>query len=276
MVLMSRPIDHWVEDGNNRLITAVCLSNLAHTDSAFHQRLDRSDGIVTELVGRLVVEVGVDDAITVAVGLKSLGVVDTIMDDGPIVPVYVDDGSLCLAHTKMINFRTIIERVANMDLVLTGIQIVVIVRSVSPIIAAVRVASVEDLGLSSASSRINGDLEVNVLKPADILRVANGQGIVASRRYSNGKFHPGMFFSILPVTVMSQIIPPSVTRRRSLIDVVTGVGIGRVCHRRSVGIVAKIGGASPPSIATWNGLHIVSLEALQRSGTVSVGVTISV
>lgn len=272
---MARPIDHWVEHGNNRFVTAVCLSNLAYTDSAFHQRLDRSDGVVTELIGCLVVEVGVDDTITSAVGLKALGVVDTIMDDGAVVAVYVDDGSLGLAYTEMIDLCTIVKRVANSDLVLAGVQIVVIVRSVSPIIATVGVSSVEYLDLRSTGSGIHGDLEVNVLKPADILRVTNGQRIVASRWHSDGKFDPGMFFSILPVTVMRQVIPASVTRRRSLVDVVTRIGIGWVCHRRSVGIVAKVGRASTPTIATWNGLHIVSLEALQRSGTVSVGVTIS-
>ena len=52
---------------------------------------------------RLVIEVRIYNPVTFTVGLKSLSIIDTIVNRGAIVTIDVDDRGLGLSNTKMVD-----------------------------------------------------------------------------------------------------------------------------------------------------------------------------
>jgi len=134
--------------------------------------------------------------------------------------------------------HAIIVCVPDADLVVTLRQVVVIVRSVSPIIGAVRVTGIEGLHLQP-SGVIDSDLKINVLQPANTLSVSDGKRIGPIQRNRHGELNPGFISAPVPVSPVFQVVPTGVARFRRVIDVITGAD-GNF-YNCCVGIVAKVG-----------------------------------
>ena len=128
--------------------------------------------------------------------------------------------------------------VPDADLVVTLRQVVVIVRSVSPIIGASRVTGIEGLHLQP-SGVIDSDLKINVLQPANTLSVSDGKRIGPIQRNRHGELNPGFISAPVPVSPVFQVVPTGVARFRRVIDVITGAD-GNF-YNCCVGIVAKVG-----------------------------------
>jgi hypothetical protein len=86
-----------------RLITTIGLSNLSDPDTALNIGLHWDEGVVTNFICRLVIEVRIFNPIAPTVGLEALGVIDTIVNCRPIVTVDVDDRGLGFSDTKVVN-----------------------------------------------------------------------------------------------------------------------------------------------------------------------------
>ena len=171
--------------------------------------------------------------------------------------------------------HAIIVCVPDADLVVTLRQVVVIVRSVSPIIGAVRVTGIEGLHLQP-SGVIDSDLKINVLQPANTLSVSDGKRIGPIQRNRYSKLNPGIILAPGAVSPVFQVVPTGVARFRRLVDVITGVGIGGICYNCCVGIVAKVGSfAVTPSVAAGDWHDVAALKALQGSDAIRIGIAIS-
>lgn len=144
--------------------------------------------------------------------------------------------------------HAVIVCVPHADLVVTLRQVVIIVRSVSPIIGAVRVTGIEGLHLQP-SGVVDSDLKINVLQPANTLSVSDGKRIFSSRRCRirrnrYGELNPGFVLAPFPVSPVFQVVPTGVARFRRVIDVITGAD-GNF-YNCCVGIVAKVGTSALP------------------------------
>jgi hypothetical protein len=185
-------------------------------------------------------------------------------------------------NKRMTCTHAVIVCVPDADLVVTLNQIVVIVRSVPPIVAAEGPTGIEGLYLHP-SGVIDGDLKINVLQPVNILGISDGKRIIPSRRgrirrNSHGELNPGFILAIFPVIVVLQVVPTGIARRRRLVDVITaGTGIGRICYNCCVGVVAKVGTfVRTPSVAAgdWRETR-AALEAHQGPVAVRIKIAIS-